>query len=339
MLKFLKIFFNGLYYSHKPRIIPMKYQIMLNILMMLLSKRKVTAQQIAERFEVSKRSVYRYIDELNVCGVPVDVERGRYGGVKIADTFRLPAGYFSREEFAATENAISAMYSQIRDKNLLSALDKLKSQQKNEKLELSVCGNIIVDGGTWGDSKKFSEKMRVCETAVNECRRITIDYFSRGGEHSKRVIDPHVLIFKQNVWYVYAYCHTKQTFRTFKIGRIRSAAFTGESFEKREIRRDELDIDFFYTAENLTEVTLEIEKNSLAEVEDWLGIDNIEPHGKAFTASVCLPDDGGLVNKILSFGGAVKVIEPAELKNKVAKAAKLIAETYGNSVICETEQT
>lgn len=304
----------------------MKYQVMLDILMMLLSKRKVTAKQIADRYEVSPRSVYRYIDELNICGVPVDVERGRYGGIKIADTFRLPAGYFTRDEFTATVNALNAMYTQVSDKNLLSALDKLKSQQKNEKRELSVCGNIIVDGGTWGDSKKFSEKMRVCETAVNESKRLIIDYFSRGGEHSKRVIDPHVLIFKQNVWYVYAFCHTKQTFRTFKIGRIRSATFTGETFQKREIKRDELDIDFFYTAENLIDVTLEIDKRGIADVEDWIGIDNIEPRGNALVANVTLPDDGGLVNKILGFGGAVKVLEPIKLKEKVAKAARQIAE-------------
>lgn len=304
----------------------MKYQIMLDMLMLLLSKRKLSARQIADRYEISTRSVYRYIEELNICGVPVDVMRGRYGGIKIADTFRLPAGYFTREEYSATVNALNAMYSQVADKSIISALDKLKSQQKSEMRELSVCGSIIVDGGTWGDSKKFSEKMRVCEVAVNESRRLMIDYISRDGEHSKRVIDPHLLIFKKNVWYVYAFCHTKQTFRTFKIGRIRSATYTGETFEKREITRDKLDIDFFYTAENLCDVTLEIEKRSLADVEDWLGIDNIEPRGNAFIARVTLPDDGGLVNKILGFGGAVKVLEPPDLKNKVAATARLIAQ-------------
>ncbi|MDE6613299.1 MAG: HTH domain-containing protein, partial [Clostridia bacterium] len=187
----------------------MKYQIMIDIMMLLLSKRKLTAQQIADKYDISARSVYRYIEELNVCGVPVDVVRGRYGGITIADTFRLPTGYFTREEYASCVNALQAMSSQVSDASVVSALEKLQRQQKQEKRELSVCGNIIVDGGTWGDSKSFSEKMRVCEKAVNERQSLFIDYVSRGGTHSKRVIDPHVLIFKQNVWYVYAFCHTK----------------------------------------------------------------------------------------------------------------------------------
>ena len=288
----------------------MKYQVIIGILMLLLSRKRLTAKEIADRYGICTRSVYRYIDELNVCGVPIDISRGRYGGIHIADTFRLPTGYFTREEYSSTVNALQAMASQVTDESIISALEKLQRQRKSEKRELTVCGNILVDGGSWGDSRKFSEKMRVCESAVNECKSLTVDYISREGEHSKRIIDPHLLIFKQNVWYVYAFCHTKQTFRTFKIGRIKSASFTGNTFARREFTRDEIDLDFYYSAENLTDVTLEIEKNSLADVEEWLGIDNIEPRGQTFIAEATLPDDGGLVNKILGFGGAVKVIDP-----------------------------
>ena len=304
----------------------MKYEIMLKITMLLLSKRKVTARELADRFSISTRSVYRYIEELDVCGVPVDISRGRYGGITVADTFRLPSGFFTREEFSATVNALEAMKSQVSDESVETALEKLQRQQKNEKRELSVCGNIIIDGGTWGESKKFTDKMRVCETAVNERKCLFIDYVSRGGEHSKRVIDPYVLVCKQNVWYVYAFCHTKQTFRTFKIGRIKSATFTGEEFVRAEITRDDVDMNFGYSDDELTEVTFEIEKNSLADAEEWLGIDNIEPRGDKFIARLTLPDNGGLVNKILSYGGAVKVLEPLALKEKVKSAARAIAE-------------
>lgn len=304
----------------------MKYEIMLKIMMLLLSKRKVTARELADRFSISTRSVYRYIEELDVCGVPVDISRGRYGGITVADTFRLPSGFFTREEFSATVNALEAMKSQVSDESVETALEKLQRQQKNEKRELSVCGNIIIDGGTWGESKKFTDKMRVCETAVNERKCLMIDYISRGGEHSKRVIDPYVLVFKQNVWYIYAFCHTKQTFRTFKIGRIKSATFTGEEFTRTEITRDDIDMNFGYSDDELTEVTFEIEKNSLADAEEWLGIDNIEPRRDKFIARLSLPDNGGLVNKILSYGGAVKVLEPLALKEKIKSAARAIAE-------------
>lgn len=305
----------------------MKYQIMIKILMLLLSRRKVCAREIAERYEISVRSVYRYIEELCVAGIPIDVARGRYGGLTIADTYRLPVGYFTKDEYTAAVNALTAMSSQVSDEAVLTALEKLQRQIKSERADTSVSGGIIVDGGTWGDTKKFSDKMAVCERAVNESLCLDIDYISRSGEHSRRIIDPHVLIFKQNVWYVYAFCHTKQSFRTFKIGRIKSARFTGKTFEKREISREEIPLNFGYRSEELIELVLEIDKEKLPDAEEWIGIDNIEPRGKKFVAEVSVPDDDGLVSKILGFGGGVKVVSPAALREKVIAAAKNIIAT------------
>ena len=304
----------------------MKYRIMIKMLTLLMSRRKVTAKEIADRFEISVRSVYRYVEELNVAGVPVDVERGRYGGIFIADTFRLPSGYFTRGEYAATVNALTAMLSTVDDEDLVSALEKLQREQKSDKRELAVCGNIIVDGGAWADLGKFPQKMKVCEQAVRESRCIEIDYISREGEHSKRVIDPHVLIYKQNVWYIYAFCHSRQDFRTFKIGRIKGARFTGRDFIKREITKDEIPLNFDYTSEQLVPVTLAIKKDALADVEEWLGVDNVEPYGNGLIANVSLPDDEMLVDKILGYGGKVKVVSPLALKERVKAAALAIAE-------------
>lgn len=304
----------------------MKYQIMIKMLMLLTTRRKVTAKEIADRFEISVRSVYRYVEELNVAGVPVDVVRGRYGGIFIADTFKLPAGYFTRGEYSATINALTAMLSSVEDADLISALEKLQREQKSDKRELAVCGNIIVDGGAWADLGKFPQKMKVCEQAVQNCESLEIDYISREGEHSRRVIDPHVLIFKQNVWYIYAFCHSRQDFRTFKIGRIKGARFTGRSFVKKEITKDEIPLNFDYTSEQLIPVTLSIKKDALADVEEWLGVDNVEPYGNGLIATVSLPDDEMLVAKILGYGGKVKVIEPLSLKERVKAAALAIAE-------------
>ena len=304
----------------------MKYQIMVRMLMMLLSRKKVTAAEIAQKYEISVRSVYRYIEELNVSGIPTDVVRGRYGGIYVADTFRLPSGYFTRGEYTAAINALTAMTTQVGDEDTLSALEKLKHQQKSDKRDVSICGNILIDGGSWCDMGKFSEKMRVCEQAVNECRCLEIDYISRDGEHTRRVIDPYVLIFKQNIWYVYAYCHSRTDFRTFKIGRIRQARFTGKNFEKKPVSREDIPLNFEYSSEQLIPVTLEIKKEAIADVEEWLGVDNIEPRGGGLIANVSLPDDDTSIEKILGYGGKVKVLEPADLKEKVRAAALAIAE-------------
>ena len=302
----------------------MKYQIMIKMLMWLMARKKLTAREIAEKFEISLRSVYRYVEELNVAGVPVDVVRGKYGGIFIADTFRLPAGYFTRGEYSAIINALDAMRQSMPDEDVLSAMEKMQRQQKNDRREIAVCGNIIIDGGSWADLGKFPEKMKVCEQAVRERECLEIDYISREGEHSKRVIDPYVLIFKSNVWYVYAFCHSRQDFRTFKVGRIRGARFMGRNFQRREITKDEIPLNFYYSSEELIPVTLEIRKDAIADVEEWLGVDNVEPYGNGLIASVSMPNDDMLVEKILSFGGKVKVVSPLTLKQKVKETALAI---------------
>ena len=87
-------------------------------------------------------------------------------------------------------------------------------------------------------------------------------------------------------------------------------------------------MDFYVSSDKLINVTFEIDKSSLSDAEEWLGIDNIEPSGDGFIANLALPDDGGLVNKILSYGGAVKVLQPPELKIKLSETAKKIAASY-----------
>lgn len=305
----------------------MKYQIMVRMLMMLLTRKKVTAAEVAQKYEISLRTVYRYVEELNISGIPVDVVRGRSGGIYLADTFRLPSGYFTRGEYTAAINALTAMATQVNDEDTLSALEKLRHQQKSDKRDVSICGNILIDGGAWCDMGTFSEKMRVCEQAVNQCLSLEIDYISRDGEHSKRIIDPYILIFKQNIWYVYAYCHSRADFRTFKIGRIRQARFTGKSFEKQPVSREDIPLNFGYSSEQLIPVTLEIKKEAIADVEEWLGVDNIEPRGDGLVANVSLPDDETSVEKILGYGGKVRVVEPADLRERVRAAALAIAES------------
>jgi predicted DNA-binding transcriptional regulator YafY len=296
--------------------------------MTLLTKHRVTATELAKRYNISTRSVYRYIDELNVSGIPIDMTRGRYGGISISDTFKLPSGYFTRDEYTSAINALSALCAQVSDDNALSALEKLKKQQKSESIQMAVCGNIIVDSAAWGDTGKFSTIMQICEQAVNESRSLQIDYISREGEHSKRIIDPHVLIFKGNVWYTYAFCHTKQAFRTFKIGRIKKASFTGKKFVKTPINKSDIPLNFYYQSEQLVEVTLQIDKQIVADVEEWIGIDSIEPKGRSLTATVKLPDDDTLITKLLSFGGNIKVLSPKHIQEKLTTAATQILQSY-----------
>ena len=224
-------------------------------------------------------------------------------------------------------NALGALYEQLHDDAAKSALDKLALQQKADSRNMSFSGNIVVDGGTWGDAYDFSEKLRVLEDAAERCECLDICYVDRGGKESRRIVEAHLLVYKQNIWYLYAWCRTRRDFRLFRIGRIRSARLTGEPFAKREIDRANLPLKFDFGNTELIGVKLSVAQKAVPDVEEWLGVDNIRVEGNEIFAEATLPAGEVLLSKLLSLGDGVRVLSPAplaeELKQKAAELLKL----------------
>ncbi len=301
---------------------------MLGILFTLLAKRKVSAGYLASRYEVSVRTIYRYIDEMTVAGIPIDVARGSQGGIYISDAFKLPKGLMTKEEYGRAIDAMLAMNEQLADPVLASAISKLSAQVKSEQKDLTLSGNILVDSGTWGDTQRFSEKLALVERAVEEREALDIDYISREGERTQRRILPHLLVYKQNIWYVYAFCRKREAFRLFKLGRMRSLLRTGEIFEAIPFRREDIPLNFWHDDENTVQATFRISPETLPFAEEWLGIENIVHRDFGYFAEVSLPDDDTLLGKILSAGAGFQVISPHSLARRVEEAAKKIADSY-----------
>ena len=306
----------------------MKYQIMIGMLFVLLAKRKVTANELAAHFDISPRSVYRYIEEMIVAGIPIDVARGAGGGICISDAYKLPRGFFTREEYARTLQAMQAMESEMDDPVLRAAIGKLTAQMKSERLDEAISGNILVDSGAWGSERRFSEKLALIERATDEREALEIDYVDRGGERTHRVILPHLLVYKQNIWYVYAFCRTRSAFRLFKIGRMRTIIATGEKFERLPFSRKDIPLSFWTDSEKCVDARFALTKEALPFAEEWLGVEAVyEQDGKKY-AEATLPDDGSLVAKILSAGAGFIVLAPASLAERVRQEAEKIAARY-----------
>jgi predicted DNA-binding transcriptional regulator YafY len=300
---------------------------MINILFTLLSRKTVSARELAHRNNVSERSIYRYIDEMVIAGIPIDIRRGRDGGVYISDSFRLPSGFFTKEEYNATLSALQAMRGQLDDSAIDSAIEKLAASEREQALAPSLHGDIIVDSSAWGE-RQFTEKIHVLQGAIRRNEIVAIDYVSRTGEHTKRNIEPYVLIYKQNIWYVYAYCLKRESFRLFKIGRIRTMRLTEKFFEKQTIDVADIPLNFRQEKVKTTTVRLEISPEVLPDAEEWLGVDCIRSVGENFCADIELPEDDGLIRKILSFGRGVKVLYPQSVQAAVQQAAREIASYY-----------
>lgn len=307
----------------------MKFAILLAILFDLLARRKVTATYLADKHEISPRTVYRYVDLLSMT-VPVYVKRGRNGGICISDNYKLPVGFMTVEEYESAIEALTAMYSQLPEERFLSVMRKLSAQMKSEARDLTLSGDlgtIVVDGGTWGDTRNFSEKIRIVQEALKNNEVLDVEYRSRVGEKTQRKIEPHVLVFKQGVWYVYAFCHKQRAFRLFRLGRIFSATKTGETFRKRQITRDEIPLNY-WTSDKTVDARFIVHEKGFVDALDWLGVENLQQRNGKWYADVTLPDDESLVRKIVSLGDGIEVLEPSDLKDRVKKEAQSLLKLY-----------
>ena len=307
----------------------MKLQALIEIIFILLSRNKVSAKYLSDRLNVSLRTIYRYIDELSIV-LPIYNTRGRNGGFSVSETYKLPASFFTKEESEFLTTVLNSMNSEVNSQMLSKILDKITSITKkgdeNQSLDF---GNLIIDGGPWGDIEGYKESITFFENSIENKKIVHISYLSRDGVSSERDVEPHTLILKQGLWYVYAYCLTRQEFRLFKVGRIEKANDTDKTFTRRSTENLKQTINNWYNNLSVESVTLAIDKTVKADVEEWLGVDKVYKLADgSYNATFNLPIDEVLVGKILSFGNKVKVLEPTTLKNKVLLAVKGVMDLY-----------
>ncbi len=310
----------------------MKFEIMLKILFELLSKRCVKASYLSREYDVSIRTIHRYINALEMAGVPIYSIRGNNGGFAIVDTYRLNSTFMTENEFTQTITALTAITESVPNKTLSSAVKKLQSVIKNEYSGFNITsGNLIIDAGPWGDTVGYKSKLKILQESIEQTRLLSISYHDRNGEISVREIEPHVMFFKQGLWYVFAYCRLRQDFRFFKTGRIEQATILSEKFKRKDLSSLNFPNEYWIDNVKAERVVMQIEKSCLSDVEEWLGVENVKIVDGKFIASATLPYDNGLVSKILSFGDGITVLEPKNLKKDIITQSENIIRQYKKS--------
>ncbi len=304
----------------------MKNSIQLNIVFLLLAKKIVTASEIAEKYNISRRTVYRYINEISDV-IPIYTVHGSKGGYSVVDSFRLPSSFLTEGEYKAAIEALEAFAKELPGAEISSVIDKLKSSAKSCKGFSLSSSTLMIDSGPWGVTANYKNKVNVLEESVANGKVVFITYRDSEGARTERYIEPHTLVLKQGIWYVYAFCRQRCDFRLFKIGRIESIIITEETFERKNT--DGLEKVFDYRSGlDGEEVVLNVESSVISEIEEWLGVEYVSKRGEEYIASALLPINSGLVSKIIGFGGKVKVVSPQSLKDRVRKTAKEILAKY-----------
>lgn len=207
----------------------MKIDRLIGIITLLLKNDRITAPELAERFEVSRRTISRDIDVICRAGIPLITEQGYGGGIRIAEGYKLDKTVFTKEELKAVFEGLKGIDSVSRTSVTLQLMDKLSVDPKDSVLAE---GTVLIDlASHYKESLK--EKIELIKHAVSSQHTITFLYYYSKGE-VYREIEPYLLVFQWSSWYVFGYCRKRKDFRMFKLNRLWELRETEECFLVRD---------------------------------------------------------------------------------------------------------
>lgn len=208
----------------------MKIDRVIGILSILLQKEKVTASELAEIFEVSRRTIIRDIEDIGKAGIPIVTSQGQGGGISIMEGFKIDRTLLSNDDMKAILAGLKSLDSVSETKRYRQLMSKLSA----ENADVINTGNqIIIDLSSW-DKAIVSDKIELIKNAIDSRRKISFTYFSPTGE-SKREIEPYHLIFQWSNWYVWGYCTLRNDYRMFKLTRLTNLQCIDKLCENREV--------------------------------------------------------------------------------------------------------
>ncbi len=226
----------------------MKLERMIGIITELQINKKTTAIKLAEKFEVSRRTILRDIDSLCLAGIPIITAQGGDGGISIMDGFNIDTTVFSKDELEAIFVGLKGIES-VSNNNISKSL-KTKFSNNTD-----LADNIIIDLSSYYKDS-LSTKIELIKDSIDKSKLIKFDYYYEKGD-SKKEIEPYLIVFMWSSWYVFGFCTDRQDFRMYKLQRLWNLIQSENSFVKREIPEDKKKFGFNIKDDYLIEAIFE----------------------------------------------------------------------------------
>lgn len=297
----------------------MKDNRLFRILYYILEKEKVTANELADKFEVSVRTIYRDIDSISSVGVPIFTTQGKGGGIKIDNEFILNKSLFDANE---KEQIIAA----------LQGLEKTDEPYKSELItklsalfKIKNSNWIEIDFTSWGSNNTYQDLFNTLKIVIINKNIISFSYISSKAEKINRRVKPIRLLFKEQDWYLYAFCLLRNDFRYFKLSRIKDLEVLAinyeDNFENVVLKKG-------LKYENIVNIKLKFDKSVAFRVYDEFNEAIVEDEKGNLYVEMKIPNNYKLYNYIFSFGNNVEILEPKEIKNQFKNMINEIAKKY-----------
>lgn len=311
----------------------MKLERLLAITILLLNRKRVQAPELADRLEVSLRTIYRDLESLNLAGIPIVSYTGAEGGFEIMDTFRMDRQLLSFDELIALSTALRGLHTSeaFDTRNLDGLLDKVGALvSKAEKSNGADANHIMIDLSPW--RKNASERMKydVLHKAVKDTKKIRFAYTDGQGKETERWIEPMGLILKGYTWYLHGFCLVRDDYRMFRLSRIRNLLLLEEKFQRRLMALSELKKSWTPKRDDdLIDLVLRFRGAATVSAADHFDAEEIErqPDGSLIIRAT-YPDNEWLIGFLLSFSTNLVVLEPPHLSAALRKSAYEISKLY-----------
>ncbi len=299
----------------------MKLDRMIGILAILLQREKVTAPYLAEKFEVSRRTINRDIEALCMAGIPLVTRSGKNGGISIMEGYKIDGTLLSTSDMQAILTGLWSLdsvsgtnrYAQLMEKLSAGASDMLTGDM-----------HILIDLSSW-DKNSLPPKIGSLHNAILSGHKVSFTYFAPKGK-SQRTIEPYHLIFHWSSWYVWGWCERREDFRLFKLGRMVGLQI-GDAFEKRSVLPPDLSSERVFPSIYQVKARIQPEYK-------WRLVEEYGPESFAVQSDGTLLFSGGFTDKksivswIASFGEGAELLEPAGFRQDVLLFAERIRKKY-----------
>lgn len=310
----------------------MKVDRLISIIMILLDKKRIGAQELADMFEVSPRTIYRDIDTINVAGIPVLSTSGVGGGFEIMEGYKIDRKVFSSADLSAILMGLSNLSSLVRGDELVNALAKVKSlipADRAKDIEFKA-NQIQIDLTPWMGNRNIQPYLEIIKKALQENKVLSFAYADRYGNKTARTAEPYQLVLKSSHWYWQGYCRTRNDFRLFKLSRTSNLQIKEEYFTPRYHQKPQLDFtDILATMQ--TRIKIRIHKSLMDRVLDHCTYEDISPDG-AEHCIVKFPfiENEYYYNILFSFGEKCECVGPLHIRAEMKRRIHDIAAIYEN---------
>lgn len=308
----------------------MKIDRLVSMIMILLNQERVGAQELADMFEVSPRTIYRDIDTINMAGIPVCSIPGVGGGFEIMPKYKIDRTVFSTADLSAILMGLSGLSDMMLGNELINALAKVKSvipADKAKDVELKV-NQISIDLSPWMGNRNIQASFEMIKMALQENRMLTFEYIAHHGNKTARMVEPYQLVLKSSHWYLQGYCHERSDYRFFRLSRISNLQMIEETFAPRDDQKPSL--AFAEMLETMqTKIKIRIHKSVMDRVLDFCSYEDFFPDGdEHYMVSFPFIENDYYYDILLGFGDKCECLEPLSIRTEMKRKIYEIAAIY-----------